>query len=299
MDRFLEMQTFGAVVDAGSFVKAADALGISKAAVSRYVGDLETRLGVRLLHRTTRRLSLTGEGQVFYARSKELLAGVDEAEAEITSRSGAASGLLRVNAPVTFGIRHLAPLWGLFRARYPKVTLDVTLADRVVDLIEEGYDVAIRIATLPSSTLISKRLATTRMVLCASPDYLKASGAPQHPVELAAHAVISYSYWSTKDEWHFDGPQGPVSVKTQPCMHTNSGDTCRAAALAHQGVILQPTFLVGEDLAAGTLVELMPEFRSIELGIYAIYPTRKHVSPKVRALIDFLAEHFGQTRPAW
>ena len=299
MDRFLEMQTFGAVVDAGSFVKAADALGMSKAAVSRYVGDLETRLGVRLLHRTTRRLSLTGEGQVFYARSKELLAGVDEAEAEITSRSGAASGLLRINAPVTFGIRHLAPLWGVFRARYPKVSLDVTLADRVVDLVEEGYDVAIRIATLPSSTLISKRLATTRMVLCASPDYLKARGAPRHPAELAAHAVISYSYWSTRDEWHFDGPQGPVSVKTQPCMHTNSGDTCRAAALAHQGVILQPTFLVGDDLAAGTLVELMPEFHSIELGIYAIYPTRKHVSPKVRALVDFLAGHFEQTPSAW
>ena len=139
MDRFLEMQTFNAVVDAGSFVKAADALGMSKAAVSRYVSEMEARLGVRLLHRTTRRLSLTEEGQVFYARSKELLAGVDEAEAELTSRSGAASGLLRVNAPVTFGIRHLAPLWGVFRARYPQVTLDVTLADRVVDLVEEGY----------------------------------------------------------------------------------------------------------------------------------------------------------------
>lgn len=299
MDRFLEMQTFNAVVDAGSFVKAADTLGMSKAAVSRYVSEMEARLGVRLLHRTTRRLSLTEEGQVFYARSKELLAGVDEAEAELTSRSGAASGLLRVNAPVTFGIRHLAPLWGVFRARYPQVTLDVTLADRVVDLVEEGYDVAIRIATLPSSTLISRRLATTRMVLCASPQYLKVRGVPRHPAELAGHAVISYSYWSTKDEWHFNGPQGQVSVKTNPCMHTNNGDTCRAAALGHQGVILQPTFLVGEDLAAGTLVELMPEFRSIELGIYAVYPTRKHVSPKVRALIEFLAEHFAQTRSAW
>ncbi|MDO8252270.1 MAG: LysR family transcriptional regulator [Rhodoferax sp.] len=299
MDRFLEMQTFNAVVDAGSFVKAADALDVSKAAVSRYVADLEARLGVRLLQRTTRRLSLTEEGQVFYARSKELLAGVEEAEIEVSSRSAAASGLLRVNAPLTFGIRHLAPLWGVFRTRYPNVTLDVTLADRVVDLVEEGYDVAIRIATLPSSTLISKRLASTRMVLCASPQYLKLHGVPRQPAELAAHAVISYSYWSTKDEWHFDGPQGPVSVKTKPCMHTNNGDTCRAAALAHQGVILQPTFLVGEDLAAGTLVELMPEFHSLEMGIYAIYPTRKHVPPKVRALVDFLAGHFAQTREAW
>ena len=286
MDRFLEMQTFNAVVDAGSFVKAADALGISKAAVSRYVVEMEKRLGVRLLHRTTRRLSLTDEGQVFYARSKELLAELEEAEAEITSRSEAASGLLRVNAPVTFGILHLAPLWGMFKALNPRVTLDITLADRVVDLVEEGYDVAIRIATLESSTLVSKRLATTRMVLCASPEYLKQHGIPRHPGDLAQHAVISYSYWSTKDEWRFDGPQGPVSVRTQPCIHTNSGDTCRAAALAHQGVILQPGFLVGKDLAAGTLVELMPEFRSTVLGIYAVYPSRKHVSPKVRALID-------------
>ncbi|MDN0076097.1 LysR family transcriptional regulator [Crenobacter sp. SG2303] len=299
MDRFLEMRAFNAVVDSGSFIRAAEALDLSKAAVSRYIAELEGRLGVRLLHRTTRRLSLTEEGQVFYARSKELLAGLDEAEAEITSRSVAVSGLVRINAPVTFGIRHLAPLWGEFRALYPEVMLDVTLADRVIDLVEEGYDLAIRIAALPSSTLISKRLATTRMVLCASSQYLEAHGVPTQPAELADHGVISYSYWSTKDEWHFDGPAGPVSVKTNPCMHTNSGDTCRAAALAHQGVILQPGFLVGDDLASGALVELMPEFRSIGLGIYAVYPTRKHVSPKVRVLIEFLSEHFARAAPRW
>ena len=299
MDRFLEMQTFNAVVEAGSFVKAADALAMSKAAVSRYVVDMETRLGVRLLHRTTRRLSLTDEGQVFYARSKELLGQLQEAEDEVTARSDAASGLLRINAPFTFGILHLAPLWGVFKAEHPKVTLDVTLADRLVDLVEEGYDVAIRIATLESSTLVSKRLATTRMVLCASPAYLAQHGTPVHPAELAQHAVISYSYWSTKDEWHFDGPNGPVSVKTRPCIHTNSGDTCRAAALAHQGVILQPSFLVGKDLSAGTLVELMPAYRSMALGIYAVYPTRKHVSAKVRALIDFLTIHFAGRENSW
>ena len=299
MDRFLEMQTFNAVVEAGSFVKAADALAMSKAAVSRYVVDMETRLGVRLLHRTTRRLSLTDEGQVFYARSKDLLGQLQEAEDEITSRSDAASGLLRINAPLTFGILHLAPLWGVFKAEHPKVTLEVTLADRLVDLVEEGYDVAIRIATLESSTLVSKRLATTRMVLCASPAYLAQHGTPVHPSELAQHAVISYSYWSTKDEWHFDGPNGPVSVKTRPCIHTNSGDTCRAAALAHQGMILQPSFLVGKDLSEGTLLELMPAYRSMELGIYAVYPTRKHVSAKVRALIDFLTTHFAGRRNSW
>jgi DNA-binding transcriptional LysR family regulator len=299
VDRFLEMQTFNAVVDAGSFVKAADALDMSKAAVSRYVVDMETRLGVRLLHRTTRRLSLTDEGQVFYARSKELLAELQEAEDEITSRSDAASGLLRINAPFTFGILHLAPLWGAFKAEHPKVTLDVTLADRLVDLVEEGYDVAIRIATLESSTLVSKRLATTRMVLCASPTYLAQHGTPTHPADLAQHSVISYSYWATKNEWRFSGPEGPVSVKTNPCIHTNSGDTCRTAALSHQGVILQPTFLVEKDLSDGTLLELMPEYRSIELGIYAVYPTRKHVSAKVRALIEFLAARFAGRGASW
>ncbi|RPH67212.1 MAG: LysR family transcriptional regulator [Burkholderiales bacterium] len=299
MSKFQQMQTFVAVVDAGSFVRAAEALGTSKAAVSRHVGELESRLGVRLMNRTTRRLSLTEDGSVFLERCRGLLAEVDEAEAEITARSGAASGLLRVNAPVTFGVRHLAPLWGEFMAAYPKVTLEVTLADRIVDLVDEGYDLAVRIATLPSSRLVSRRLSTTRMVLCASPRYLQEHGTPRRPAELAGHEVISYTYWSTRDEWHFDGPQGEISVRTRPCLHTNSGDTCRAAALAHQGVILQPTFLVGEDLAAGTLVELMPEYRSIELGIYAVYPTRKHVSPKVRALIGFLAERLGQARAAW
>ena len=297
MDRFLEMQTFCAVVDAGSFVRAADTLGFSKAAVSRHVGDLEARLGVRLLHRTTRRLSLTEEGEVFHARCRELLAGVEEAEAELGSRSGAARGLLRINVPVTFGILHLAPLWGAFRELHPQIRLDVTLSDRVVDLVEDGYDLAIRIATLPSSTLISKRLASTRMVLCASPQYLEARGVPRRPADLADHAVIGYSHWSTGDEWQFEGPTGRVSVKTDPWMRSNSGDTCRAAALAHQGVILQPTFVVGTDLAAGSLVELLPGFRSIELGIYAIYPTRKHVAPKVRALIDFLVRQFAGTQP--
>lgn len=296
MNPFLEMRTFCAVADAGSFVRAAEALALSKAAVSRHVGELEARLGVRLLHRTTRRLSLTGEGEIFYARSKELLAGLEEAESELLSRSSAARGMLRINAPVTFGILHLAPLWGAFRERHPQVRLDLTLSDRIVDVVEEGYDVAIRIAALPDSTLVSKRIAGTRIVLCASPRYLEASGVPSHPSELANHAVIAYRYWSTGDEWQFNGPGGRESVRTKPIMHSNSGDTCRAMALEHHGVILQPDFLIGRDLAEGTLIELMPEFHAQELGIYAIYPTRKHVSPKVRALIEFLVERFTGVR---
>lgn len=299
MDRFLEMQTLNAVVESGSFVGAADALNLSKAAVSRHVVALERRLGIRLLHRTTRRVSLTPEGQIFYARSKDLLAELDDVESEITSKQASVSGLLRINAPFTFGILHLAPLWGLFRERYPQVTLDVTLADRVVDLVEEGYDLAIRIADLANSSLVSRRLTSTRMVLCASPKYLRKHGKPQSPSDLATHQVIAYSYWASKDEWHFTGPQGPVSVLTRPWMHTNNGETCKAAALAHQGVILQPRFVVSDALASGELVELLPQYLSSEIGIYAVYPTRKHLSAKVRVLIEFLAHHFARQGATW
>lgn len=292
MDKFREMQAFAAVVDAGSFVKAADGLGQSKAAVSRYVGDLESRLGVRLLHRTTRRLSLTEEGKVFHARCKDLLAVVDEAEAEVTARTGEAVGQLKVNVPVSFGLRHLSHLWAEFMTLHPKVTLDVTLTDRVVDLLDEGYDLAVRIARLPSSSLVSRQLSSTRLILCASPTYVNRHGAPTDVSELASHAVIAYTLLSMGDHWQFDGPDGPATVTVVPRLRANSGETCVAAALQHQGIVLQPSFLIGTHLKSGALVELLPQFRSIELGIYAVYPTRKHVTPKVRLLIEFLVDAF-------
>lgn len=299
MDKFQEIHTFHAVVDSGSFIKASESLGLSKAAVSRYVSDLETRLGVRLLHRTTRRLSLTDEGQVFYNRSKEILRELQEAEEDVSSRSAHATGLLRINAPFTFGILQLAPLWGKFRQQHPQVKLDITLADRTVDLVEEGFDIAIRIANLESSTLVSKRLATTRVILCASPDYLALRGTPTHPMDLSQHDIISYSYLATKDEWHFSGPEGSIAIKTNPCIQTNNGDTCVAAALTHQGIILQPSFLVGPYLASGQLQEILPDFPSIVLGIYAVYPSRKHLTPKVRVLIDFLVQEFTNKGLDW
>jgi DNA-binding transcriptional LysR family regulator len=263
MDRFLEMKTFAAVVDGGSFVQAADALEMSKPAVSRYVADLEQRLGVRLLHRTTRKLSLTEEGRAFYGRCKTVLADVEEAEAEVTAKSVVIHGLIKINVPVSFGLLHLAQLWPDFMSSYPDVLLDVTLADRVVDLVEEGYDMAVRIARLPSSSLVSRKLASTRLILCASPDYLGKHGAPRHPSELSGHTVLSYSLLATGDHWEFDGPKGKVAVTVAPALRTNSGDTCRIAALKNKGVILQPSFLVGDDLRSGALVELMPEYRSL------------------------------------
>ena len=292
MDKFQEMQTFVAVVDAGSFVRAAEALDLSKTAVSRLVGELEARLGVRLLHRTTRRLSLTPEGEVFHERCKELLGHLDEAEAEITAHAGEAVGQLRINVPVTFGLLHLAPLWPAFMALHPKVVLDVTLSDRLVDLVDEGYDLAVRIARLPSSSLVSRQLTSTRLVLCASSDYLRCHGTPSHPSELSHHAVVSYTLMAMGEHWEFEGPDGPVGVKVLPVMRSNSGDTCCAAALQHRGIVLQPSFLVGMYLEAGALVEVLPQYRSIELGVYAVYPSRKHLTPKVRVLVDFLVEAF-------
>jgi DNA-binding transcriptional LysR family regulator len=297
MDPFQEMRAFVAVVDAGSFVRAAEALSLSKTAVSRLVGELEARLGTRLLHRTTRKLSLTQEGEVFQERCRRLLEGVAEAEAELTAHAGEAIGQVRVNVPTTFGLLHLAPLWPAFMAQHPKVVLEVTLADRLVDLVDEGYDLAVRIARLQASSLVSRQLTSTRMILCASPEYLRVHGVPGHPSEISRHSVIAYTLLSMGEQWEFQGPQGAVSVKVQPRMRTNSGDTCCAAALQHQGIVLQPSFMVGERLRSGALVEVLPAYRSIELGVYVVYPSRKHLTPKVRALIDFLVDAFRV--PAW
>lgn len=292
MDRFKEMQAFAAVADAGSFVRAAEALQVSKTAVSRLIGDLEARLGVRLLHRTTRRLSLTAEGELFHARCKALTADVEEAEAEVTARAGEAVGQLRLNVPVSFGLMHLAPLWPAFLQQHPKVTLDVTLADRIIDLVDEGYDLAVRIAQLPASSLVSRKIASTRLVLCASPDYLRRHGEPSHPADIARHTVFTYTLLATGDTWNFEGPDGPVEVKVTPRLRSNNGDTCCTAALQHQGIVLQPSFMVSHHLRAGALVEVLPQYRSLELGVYAVYASRRHVTPKVRVVIDFLVEAF-------
>jgi DNA-binding transcriptional LysR family regulator len=297
MDKYQEMRVFAGVVDAGSFVAAGEALGMSKAAVSRHVSELEQRLRVRLMHRTTRRLSLTEEGEVFLARCRDILAAIDASEAELSSRTDIASGQLKISVPVSFGIRHLAPLWHDFLEAHPRVSLDVQLADRVIDLVDEGFDLAVRIARLPDSSLVSRQLAATRLVLCASPRYLKLHGKPKHPSELAQHEVLGYSLLAMADQWQFVGPEGPVSVKVRPRLWTNNGDTCVAAAVQGRGIQLQPTFLVAGELSAGTLVEVLPKYRSLELGIYAVYPTRKFVLPKVRALVDFLSARLASA--AW
>ena len=299
MDRVEQMQAFVTVVDTGHFVTAADSLGLSKAAVSRAVNALEARLGVRLLHRTTRRLSLTAEGEIFLGRCRQILAELEAAEGEVGERRTEVSGRVRVNAPVSFGIHHLAPLWGAFRAQHPGVELEVTLSDRLVDLVDEGFDLAVRIGRLASSSLVGRQLASTRMRLCAAPDYLDANGRPGHPRDLPGHGVIAYSYSAAGDDWTLEGAEGAVTVTTRPVMRSNNGDTCIAAAVAGQGVVLQPGFLLHPWLADGRLQEVLPGWEAPALGIHAVYPSRRHLLPKVRVLIDFLARHLGERSAGW
>jgi DNA-binding transcriptional LysR family regulator len=298
MDALRQMEAFVAVVQAGSYVGAAQRLDSSKAVLSRLVLELEARLGTRLLHRTTRRLSLTETGATYFERCRQLLDDLHDADAAASATTTQASGTLRINAPLTFGNLHLAPLWGEFLKLQPQVELDITLTDRVVDLVEEGFDLAVRIGRLPSTTLVARLLARDRMVLCASPGYLRSAPPLQHPNDLRQHAVMAYAWWSGGDVWRFTHEDGSeASVTTHPRLRTNSGDTCRATALADQGVIYQPAFLVGPDVYAGRLVALLPDWHAPDIDIHALYPSRRHVPGKVRVMVDFLVDAFQQ--PGW
>ncbi|SRR5450830_277075 len=296
MNKLREIECFIAVAELGSFVKAADALNVSKAAVSRTVVELETRLGARLMQRTTRRLSLTEAGSLYLERCKQIVAALEDADQVISAGNTDPTGLLRINAPQTFGVLHMTHVWPCLLQRYPGIKLDITLSDRIVDIVEEGYDLAIRIARLPSSSLVHRKLASTRILVCASPAYLQQHGTPHHPDDLKDHMVIGYAYAADKDEWHFNGPAGPLNVKTNVRLHANNGDTCVAAALAGIGITRQPTFMLHEHIRSGKLMPLFPDFDSAELGIYAVYPSRTHLPAKVRATIDFLVQAFAEVK---
>ena len=298
MDRLRAIEVFVSVASRGGFAKAAESLGTSPANVSRYVTDLEAHLGTRLLHRSSRRLSLTESGMALFERGKTILEDVAEAEAVTAAASMKASGRLRINAPLSFGVLHLAPLWPAFMQRHPEVELEVSLIDRVVDIVEEGYDLAVRISRTGSTAHAARKLAASRNVVCASPAYLRKRGRPKTPAELAEHDCIGYTYWATGDDWQFVDVKGADhSVRVRCVMHTNNGDTARAAALAGRGVIWQPTFLIGPDLRAGRLVPLLPGYAMPDIDVLAMYPSRRHLSAKVRVMIDFLAEAFKGVPP--
>lgn len=298
MDRLRAMEVFVEVVRREGFARAAEALDTSPANVTRYISDLEAHLQTRLLNRSSRKMSLTASGEALYERAKSILDDVAEAEAIVSSATMQPQGLLRINAPLSFGVLHLAPLWARFMDLYPDVQLDVALIDRVVDIVDEGYDMAIRISRSGSPSHVARKLATSRNILCAAPDYIARRGMPLLPDDLQRHTCIGYSYAATADEWQIlDAADQPRTVKVQCAMHTNNGDTARAAAIGGLGVIWQPTFLIGADLRAGRLVRVMPDYHLPDIDVLAVYPSRRHLSAKVRVMIDFLVAEFAGIPP--
>ncbi|WP_343025566.1 LysR family transcriptional regulator [Massilia sp. MP_M2] len=282
------MKTYVAVVDSGSFAAAATRLAVSRAMVSKQVQKLEEHLGTRLLNRTTRRLSLTETGRAFHERSVQILGDVNEAEQIAGQMTTMPRGVLRVTIPLSYAQHRLGSIIGAYTQAYPQVQLDIALSDRKVDLIEEGFDVAIRIGALPQSDLIARKLGVARSIVCASPGYLAAHGTPQTPHDLGRHTCLSYSLSGGGADWRLESAGEHLTVPVHGPMKADNGDMIRLAAVAGAGIVFQPHFIVGEDLAAGRLVQVLPGWQSAELGIHALYPSRKHLSAKVRTFVDFI-----------
>ncbi|MEQ8504730.1 MAG: LysR family transcriptional regulator [Rhodospirillales bacterium] len=297
MDNLTGMAVFAKVVETGTFTGAAKALGLSKGAISKQVARLEDRLGARLLNRTTRRSSLTEVGAAFYERCRRIVAEAEEAELAVTRLHAEPRGTLRVNMSMSFGLLHVAAALPDFMTAYPEIDLDVTLDDRVVDVVDEGYDMVLRITDMPDSTLIARRLAPFCVATCASPDYWDRHGRPKRPEDLRGHNCLLYTYLSTLDEWRYSEGGNLIGVRVAGNMRCNNGEVLRSAALAGQGVIRSPTFIVGRDLQAGTLEWVLQEFEETARSIYAVYPHNRHLSAKVRAFVDFLADRFGDSPP--
>ena len=291
------MAVFAAVVEARSFSEAARRLGVSKSAASKTVSALEDRLGARLLNRTTRRLSLTEAGQALHERAARIIADAEEAELAVTRLQDEPRGTLRVNAPMSFGWRHLAPALAAFQTQYPDLRVDLTLDDRIIDLVAEGFDMAVRIAALPDSSLVARKLAPNPRVVCGSPAYFERAGRPGRPQDLKAHNCLGYTYLATGDRWRFDGPEGPATVQVTGSLYANNGDALLAAVRDGVGLALLPIFIVEEDLRAGRLEAVLPECNDESSAVYAVYPASRHLSRKVRAFVDHLVASFGSEAP--
>ena len=299
LDRITGMQIFVRVAALGSLSAAARSLGISQTMATKHVGAIEERLGVKLLHRTTRRLSLTEAGRRYLESAERILAEVEEAEAKASAERVEVRGMLRVNAPLSFGFREVAPLMAEFSRLHPAVTIDLGLNDRFVDLIEEGWDVAVRIGRMRDSSMIARRIAPCRLVVCASPAYLAERGTPKTVADLSQHNCLGYtlSEGLGPDEWAFGG-DGKVKVSIKGNLRVNNGDALVAAAIAGQGLIYEPTFVASDALRAGQLIALTLDHPPLELpGVFAAYPANRHPPAKVRAFVDFLAQRFGPNPP--
>jgi DNA-binding transcriptional LysR family regulator len=297
MDRFAGVQVFAQVVESGGFAKAAERLGLSTTATSRHVAELEAHLQTRLLNRTTRRVSLTESGQAFYERAVQILSDLEEAEQEAARAAVVPRGTIKLTTSVAFGVRHVAPAIAAFLAQHPEVKFDVSLSERIVDLVEEGFDLGIRIGGTGTENIVARRLGETRLVPCASPDYLARRGAPRTPEDLEKHNCLTYEYLAPRNLWRFRDPAGGErAVRVSGTLHANSGDFIAEAAARGAGIVLEPAFIVAADVRAGRLVPLLQEFEPAPVPVYAVYPSRKHLSAKVRLFVDFLVRSSEGTR---
>jgi DNA-binding transcriptional LysR family regulator len=291
VDRYQALRVFSQVVESGSFSAAADKLALSTTAASRHVAELEAHLQTRLLNRTTRRVSLTESGRAFYERAVQLLADLEEAEQEASRAAVVPRGTIKLTSSVNFGVRHVAPAIAAFLAAHPGVRFDVSLSDRIVDLVEEGFDLAVRIGVPGSDNIVARKLGETRLVPCASPGYLEAHGAPQVPEDLARHNCFTYEYVTPRNLWRFrDATGAERTARVRGSLHSNNGDLLAEAAAQGAGIVFEPAFIVGPEVRAGRLVPLLQEFVAPPLPIYAVYPSRKHLSAKVRLFVEFLIE---------
>lgn len=294
MDRLAAMQAFIHVVEAGSFVRAAEKLGASTSSTSRLIADLEAHLGARLLNRTTRRLSLTETGQAYYERCVQLLADIGEAEALAGAAAASPSGRLKLTCPYNLLAQPIAPALAEFSRRHPQVGFDVTVADRVIDLVDEGFDLAIRIGAPGGERVAARRLGTTQLVICASPGYLAQRGEPRAPADLGSHSALTYAYVSSPFQWRLADADGTVhEVRVGGTLHANSGELLVAAAVAGMGIVFEPDFVVGPWLARGELQRLLPQYSGPKLDVWAVYPSRRHLSAKVRTFVDYLGGIFA------
>ena len=298
MGQFEDMDVFVRIVDAGGIGRAADQLRVAKSAVSRRLVELERRLGVQLINRTTRRSSLTEAGRSYYQRAVQILADVSDLNAITSDADALLKGTLKIAVPLSFGLEHLSSAITDFAKMHPGLIVYLDFADRQVDLIEEGFDLAIRIADLRDSTLVARKLAPIRHILCASPEYLARKGRPEIPQDLKTHIGLHYSN-APGPSWRFIGHDGQESDIALPArMAANNGDFLREAAVAGQGLTVLPTFLVWKQIEKGELVSVMTDYTVPGLNAYAIYPQTRHLSQRVRALIDFLTDRFGGA-PYW
>ena len=299
MDRMGELQAFISVVDQGGFTGAADRLGLSKSAVSKHVSALEARLGARLLNRTTRRVSPTEIGMLYYDRVRKVLADATAADELVTAHQQNPRGQLRVSAPMSFANRHLSPLIAEFLCRYPEMSVDLVLDDRQVDLIKDGFDLAVRIGILQDSALMSRKIAGTLMRLVASPDYLERTGRPERPEDLSSHDLLHYSFATTGHFWRIRTNSGEERhVRSGGRLIANNGDILLEAALAGLGIVQSPSFFLGDLLQTGKLVEVLPDLDQPIIEVQIVYPPGRYVQPKTRAFIDYLVEQFRGIDPA-